>query len=30
LQRARVRPAFRKASEEVLDENEEPFRRLAK
>ena len=30
LQRARVRPAFRKASDEVLDEHEELLRRLAK
>jgi hypothetical protein len=30
LQRERVRPAFRKASDEVLDEHEELLRRLAK
>jgi hypothetical protein len=30
LQRARVRPAFRKASEDVLDEHDELLRRLAK
>jgi hypothetical protein len=30
LQRARVRPAFRKASEDVLDEHDDLLRRLAK
>ena len=30
LQRARVRPAFREAADEVLDEHEELLRRLAK
>jgi hypothetical protein len=30
LQRARVRPAFRNASDEVMDEHEELLRRLAK
>ena len=30
LQRARVRPAFRKAVDEVLDEHDELLRRLAK
>jgi len=30
LQRARVRPAFRKAADDVLDEHEELLRRLAK
>ena len=30
LQRARVRPAFRKAMDEVLDEHEELLQRLAK
>jgi predicted transcriptional regulator len=30
LQRARVRPAFRKAGEDVLDEHDDLLRRLAK
>jgi hypothetical protein len=30
LQRARVRPAFRKAADAVLDEHDELLRRLAK
>jgi hypothetical protein len=30
LQRARVRPAFRKASDEVLEEHQQLLRRLAK
>ncbi len=30
LQRARIRPAFRSAMDEVLDDNEELLKRLAK